>query len=130
MENTKLEDELRKEADRFGVVAPLSRYKKGIRIEIPLSLTLWNTPLDELPISVRSKNGLLRAGARTIGHVAERIMSEQGLESIRNLGHRSISEIKTQILSIGYEQLNDREKDTFWRFIVQSNRSLPNSMNE
>ena len=48
-------------------------------------------------------------------------MSEKGLSIVRNLGRKSVSEIKTALMVTGYEQLNDREKLVFWQYFVENN---------
>lgn len=54
--------------------------------------------LTALNMSVRSYNGLRRAGWSTVGDMVSRIESEQDLFRIRNLGKNSINEIMTKLL--------------------------------
>ena len=74
----------------------------------------WDMSIDELDLTVRARNGLMRCGANTVGKVSELIMSDHGLGSVRNLGRKSISEIETALLAKGYEQLNAVERLKFW----------------
>ncbi len=49
-------------------------------------------------------------------------MSESGLERIRNIGKRSVSEIKTAILVRAYEALSIRNKLAFWEDFLENNK--------
>ena len=48
-------------------------------------------------------------------------MSEKGLDTVRNLGKKSISEIKTKLLYLAYNELNDKEKQAFWNEFIELN---------
>ncbi len=50
-------------------------------------------PIDEVLLTVRSSNGLMRAGAKTFGALHELLLRENGLRSVRNLGQKSEQEI-------------------------------------
>lgn len=56
----------------------------------------------------------MRANLRTVRELVDAIMTEAGLFSIRNLGRKSIGEIKTAILVRAYNELNDKERYAFW----------------
>jgi len=53
--------------------------------------TIFSTLIEELNLTVRSYNCLMRAGVGTLGDVAQKSMTE--LKGIRNLGRRSLEEI-------------------------------------
>lgn len=108
-------------AENFGLLFVLEPFGNGLKFKIPYSKSFCNKSIDELDLSVRSQNGLKRAGVLTIDNLIETIMSEGGVASIRNLGKKSISEIKTTLLVCGYEQLNDKEKIAFWHNFLQEN---------
>ena len=116
---------LYKAAEEFGVVYVLSLFGSNLKVRIPINDDLWNASIDEMHLSVRARNGLMRASADTIGKVSERIMEEGGLNKIRNLGNKSISEIKTVLLAEGYERLSEKEKIRFWQdFLTKNDISL------
>ena len=108
-------------ADKIGVIQVLSLFGGNLHTRIPMSHDLWNMSIDELNLTVRSRNGLMRCGANTIGKVSDLIMSEKGISSVRNLGRKSIAEIKTALLAEGYRQLNPREQIAFWQQIIINN---------
>lgn len=113
--------ELRTAADRSNVTAALGRIGTEAKVEIPIGKDFLNTPIDELNLTVRARNGLMRARLDTVGKLADAIMSEPGLECIRNLGKKSISEIKTVLLTEAYARLGDSRRDTFWEKIKELN---------
>lgn len=107
-------NKLKTAADQIGVIPVLTLFGNNIHTRIPMSQTLWDMSIDELDLTVRARNDLMRCGANTVGKVSELIMSDHGLGSVRNLGRKSISEIKTVLLAKGYEQLNAVERLKFW----------------
>lgn len=56
-------------------------------------------PISELHLSVRSLNGLEKAGIKTVGELIDRPFS--GLKQIENLGDKSVSEIVEAIQAFG-----------------------------
>lgn len=58
-------------------------------------------PIEELELSVRSYNCLKREGVDTIGQLAT--MAEEELINIRNLGMKSVDEIRSRLTEYGYE---------------------------
>jgi len=48
--------------------------------------------IDDVDLSVRAYNGLRRAGIHTLGDIAN--LTEDELRAIRNIGGRTLSEIK------------------------------------
>ena len=78
------------------------------------------TRTDELEFSVRAMNALKRAGLTTVGQVIDCIASGE-LPRIRNLGKKTISEIKTGIMEFGYQALSDKEKKEFLLDVVERN---------
>lgn len=63
--------------------------------------TLLNTVIEELELSVRSSNCLRVAGIRTIGDLVTR--SEEDISRIKNLGKKSINEIKEKLQNLGLD---------------------------
>ena len=110
--------------ENLGLLFVLEPFGKNLNVKVPLSKSLCDKPIDELDLSIRSKNGLMRAGLNTIEKLVDCILGESSLNNIRNLGKKSISEIKTVLLLRGYEELNDREKLQFWLNFLNDN-SLP-----
>ena len=95
MNRTSCLNDLCAAAEKFGLIPVLSMFENGLHFRIPMTQALWDTTIDELNLTVRSRNGLMRAGTDTIGKVAELIMNDDGLSKVRNLGRKSVAEIKT-----------------------------------
>jgi DNA-directed RNA polymerase subunit alpha len=58
-------------------------------------------PVEDLELTVRSYNCLKREGVDTIGQLAT--MTEEELMNIRNLGMKSVDEIRSKLAELGYE---------------------------
>jgi DNA-directed RNA polymerase subunit alpha len=58
-------------------------------------------PVEDLELTVRSYNCLKREGVDTIGQLAT--MTEEELMNIRNLGMKSVDEIRHKLLEYGYQ---------------------------
>ena len=82
-----------------------------------------DTPIDEMCLSVRSSNGLMRAGANTFGKVKEIMERENGLRTIRNLGVKSEKEIKLCFFNSCYLLLNEYEKAEWWQEVPSAAHS-------
>lgn len=121
MEKFKAAMELRHAAERGGVISVLALCGPNLRVRLPMAKSLWDSDIDQLNLSVRSSNGLRRAGLDTVGKVSELAMSEKGLDAVRNLGKKSIREIKTALLVLGYEGLDSNGQLTFWQTFVERN---------
>ena len=98
--------------DRGLIQAIHDVYGSGINVEIGFSAAACETSIDDINFSVRSQNALKRAGLFTVRRVIEAI-SNDGLLNIRNLGKKSMNEIKTRILAFGYDQLSPAGKTAF-----------------
>ena len=108
-------------AEKVGVVEALHRfYGVDIRVKIHYSKAVCQQDVDELQLSVRSHNALKRSGLFTVGQIVDAI-ADGSMERIRNLGRKSISEIKTVLLQLGYDQLTKQEKGVFFRYVAENN---------
>ncbi|TCJ18266.1 DNA-directed RNA polymerase subunit alpha [Rubrobacter taiwanensis] len=58
-------------------------------------------PIEDLELTVRSYNCLKREGVDTIGQLAT--MTEEELINIRNLGQKSVDEIRSKLAEYGYQ---------------------------
>lgn len=108
-------------AEKIGLISTLAPFGNDIKISIPLSQKFCDKSIDDMDLSVRASNGLKRSGAMTVRQLTDTIMSEKGLDTVRNLGKKSISEIKTKLLYLAYNELNDKEKQAFWNEFIELN---------
>lgn len=65
-----------------------------------LSPDRYNTPIEELNLSVRAYNCLKRSGLMTVGQVLEK--SEEELLSLRNFGRKSYDELRERLAELGF----------------------------
>lgn len=114
-------EKLKQFADDYGVIGVLSAFTPNVRIRIPMSKRVCETLVSDLALATRATNGMLRNDIETVGDIVEIMMTNSGLESIRNLGKKSVSEIKTTVLSFAYENLSDNDKLSFWQYVLSAN---------
>ena len=95
-------------------------YGSNIRMKIAYSRKTCETCIDEMQLSVRAWNALKRSGVNTIGQLIDIIQCD-GLMRIRNLGKKSMVEIKTRILETGFRDLNENEKVRFFEYVIDNN---------
>lgn len=108
-------------AKQIGILPTLLPSGNNIHVSIPLGKNLCSKCIDELELSVRSLNGLKRCGVMTVGELTDIIMSEGGISKVRNLGKKSISEIKSQLLQFAYQELREKEQLQFWQKFIELN---------
>ena len=120
-ENASVE-ELYEAVENHGLMETICAvFGKGCQIELGFTEKLCDTEVKDLEnISVRSYNALMRAGCQTIGQAITAI-NENKLPAVRNLGVKSIAEIRRLVLEYGYSQASDRAKKDFLRNLVRLN---------
>lgn len=114
-------NELLDRAEKDGIVKALSNYGANLKVSIPIEAELWDISIEILNLSARSQNGLMRAGLTTVGKVCEKIAEERGLSQLRNVGRKSISEIKTAIVAEAYKRLSYADRNIFWKRFLEEN---------
>lgn len=95
-------------------------FGKGCKIELGYTQKLCDIEVKDLDLSVRSYNALMRAGCHTVGQAISAI-NENKLMSVRNLGIKSVAEIRRFILEYGYTQASERRKKEFLHNLVKLN---------
>lgn len=88
-----------------------------------------NSDLTALNLSVRSYNGLRRAGWKTVEDIINHIDSDQDLNKIRNLGKTSIQEIMTRLFEYNMSLLSAGEIEIFNRQFETLNRTEDTAKN-
>lgn len=81
----------------------------GVGRGLALPADKYNTPIEELSLSVRAYNCLKRSGLMTVGQVLEK--SEDELLTLRNFGQKSYDELKNRLIEFGYLQPESEEPD-------------------
>lgn len=108
-------------SEEMGLVETLSIvFGNHIMVSIPFGKISTDLPIEDIDFSVRALNCLHRSGKKTIGDVIEIINNEE-LPRYRNIGKKTISEIKTKLLVYGYYKLNKKEKQIFWNDFLSKN---------
>ena len=121
MNENAIVDELYEAIKDYGLMVILCHvFGTGCQIELGFSKRLCDTEVKDLDLSVRSYNALMRAGCHTVGQAITAI-NENTLLQVRNLGVKSVAEIRKFILEYGYEQASERRKKEFLHNIVKLN---------
>jgi DNA-directed RNA polymerase alpha subunit len=108
-------------SEQIGLIETLHTiFGNNIKVSIPFNNVSTNTPIDDLNFSVRALNCLHRAGKERIGDVIDIINNEE-LARYRNIGKKTVSEIKTKLLVYGYNNLSNFEKQSFWYDFLERN---------
>ena len=81
----------------------------GVGRGVALEPDKYNTPIEELDLSVRAYNCLKRSGLMTVGQVLEK--SEDELLTLRNFGQKSYDELKAKLSELGYIQEQAETED-------------------
>ncbi len=89
----------------FGLFSHLGRpvaaiAERGLGSASLLPPDRYNTPIEDLNLSVRAYNCLKRSGLMTVGQVLEK--SEDELLALRNFGRKSYDELKDKLIELGY----------------------------
>ena len=75
---------------------------RGLGTGAALEPDRYNTPIEELSLSVRAYNCLKRSGLMTVGQVLEK--NEDELLALRNFGRKSYEELKQRLIEMGFLQ--------------------------
>lgn len=92
----------------------------GVNVEIGFTASDCAMTIDEINFSVRSMNALRRAGIFTIGDLIKALSGDE-LIKVRNLGKKSLNEIKTKMLSHGFDHLSSYDKQIFFEDLASRN---------
>jgi DNA-directed RNA polymerase subunit alpha len=76
--------------------------ERGLGVGAALSPDRYNTPIEQLNLSVRAYNCLKRSGLMTVGQVLEK--SEDDLLALRNFGRKSYDELRAKLIQMGFLQ--------------------------
>ena len=122
MNENAIVEELYEAVENHGLMNTICAvFGRGAQVELGYTQKLCDTEVKDLEgLSVRSYNALMRAGCKTVGEAITAI-NEDKLFSVRNLGVKSIAEIRRLILEYGYSQASDRAKKDFLRNLVRLN---------
>jgi DNA-directed RNA polymerase subunit alpha len=92
-------------ADQFATFSRLGRPQptmvgRGLGSGAALPPDRYNTPIEDLNLSVRAYNCLKRSGLMTVGAVLEK--SEDELLALRNFGRKSYDELRDKLIELGF----------------------------
>ena len=114
---------LKDRTDKIGVLAVLGELEIHEAI-VPYSSRLAEISIDEMNLTVRSSNGLKRANIHTFGQLKERLEIEDGLLKLRNIGQKSVREIKQLFFEECYMRLLPYEKAQYWPEVLDKSNHI------
>jgi DNA-directed RNA polymerase subunit alpha len=93
--------------DQFTLYSQLGKpqpaiVERGLGVGAALSPDRYNTPIEQLSLSVRAYNCLKRSGLMTVGQVLEK--SEDDLLALRNFGRKSYDELRAKLIELDFLQ--------------------------
>lgn len=121
MKNEYFGSQLKSLADKAGINSLLPFLGGNLKVSLSFTPAVLELSISELCLGVRSENGLRRANIHTLQDLKKRLETPDGLSSIRNLGRKSVSEIKTKLLLFCYATLPEEERLRFWIYIAENN---------
>lgn len=98
----------------YQTVADFNRFtqEQVLQEVVPTGLAVppdvYDTPIEDLDLSTRTYNCLKRADITKVGQVLQ--MDEKALLSVRNLGQKSMEEIRDKLVEQGYIPQSDDEE--------------------
>jgi DNA-directed RNA polymerase subunit alpha len=102
-------------AEQFRIFAAMGRPQaavvgRGLGSGAALPPDRYNTPIEDLNLSVRAYNCLKRSGLMTVGAVLEK--SEEELLALRNFGRKSYDELKDKLVSMNFLAPGEIDEDS------------------
>jgi DNA-directed RNA polymerase subunit alpha len=75
-----------------------------------IPIRIYETPIEELELSVRAYNCLKRAGITKVGEILEKMaLGEDEILAIRNFGRKSLAELKERMQAKGFWPIEGKE---------------------
>ena len=104
-----------------GIIETLyENFGKSFTFTLPINNQIGKISIEDMDLSVRSFNALKRSGISTVNDLVDCI-STQNLSHVRNLGKKSINEVKTKLLKLAYENSSEDEKLIFFQSMIDRN---------
>jgi DNA-directed RNA polymerase subunit alpha len=107
-QSARLLTELLNPFDNFGQVTEIKVEKEEATMTIPQEL--YNMPVEQLNLSVRTMNCLRRGNITTVGEVINK--GEKGLMTLRNFGVKSLQELEERLKELGLTLTISEENKT------------------
>lgn len=86
----------------------------ALKVRMRFSEKICTASIEELALSVRGYNCLRRNGIGSMGELIDAI-NEGKPEGYRNLGKKTLREIKQKLVAYGYSQMDEEGRRRFFR---------------
>ncbi len=108
-------------ANKKGVIETLYEFfGKSFIFTLPINQQIGKISIEDMDLSVRSYNALKRSGISTVNDLVDCISAGE-LSRVRNLGKKSINEVKTKLLKLAHENSSENEKLIFCQSMIDKN---------
>lgn len=91
------------------------------KLYIPFNDKDFDIPIEELELSTRSNNALMRCRFKTLNDVIQYI-DENGWNKIKNFGRTSAAEVFGRIIDVAWDGMNTTQKAEFLISIDEENQ--------
>ena len=92
----------------------------GVIVRLPFASVVYDRPIEDLSLSTRSYNCLCRNGIVKIDHLLTNLQRDD-FSKMRNLGVKSLNEIKNKVIDYGYKNLSKGEQIKFLSGLIEDN---------
>lgn len=122
MERKLTKQEIEKMLNECGFINAVEEiFGEKASVRLPFSISMTNKKVEKLDLTVRSHNALKMAGVFTINDLID-VINNKKINKIRNLGRKSIFEIYSKILQLGYDGLSEKEREKFLNSLTALNQ--------
>ncbi len=121
MDKNKITAAIMNAIDEYGLIEALDAiFGKNFEVSLPFGKTTCDMNTSDLPFKPRCVHGFKRVEIVSIGDLID-ALGEGRLVGVKNLGEKSINEIKTRLLNLSYEKMSESEKILFIWDLIDKN---------
>lgn len=124
MDKDKIIESLIDAAEINGCIEILNLFGKNIRVKLTFDDNTLSTKVIHInSFSTRSRNALLRSNLNDVKSIVNYLNTLEDSKNIdiSALGSKSYNQIKTILIVLSYNKMNETEKKSFWEYIIDNN---------
>ena len=121
-------DQMLEAVDEAGFVSVLTGMGAIPAVKLPMSKNFLDQDISVIDLSQRAWAGCMRNGISTIGQLVKKLREKNAFQDTKNMGKKSIAEVKLKLTMLAYNELTQEERLEFWRYFLANSVPLPASM--
>lgn len=121
-------DQMLEAVDEAGFVSVLTGMGAVPAVKLPMSKNFLDQDISVIDLSQRAWTGCMRNGINTIGQLVKKLREKNAFQDTKNMGKKSIAEVKLKLTMLAYNELTQEERLEFWRYFLANSVPLPASM--